>query len=84
MCSTGGACVCVCILYVTVCLTVCVCAGRCACGYVCVSVSVSTSSVHVVFVHFVVPMGFLPWEILVAFPQGKPAATELRYPTLTD
>ena len=26
---------------------------------------------------------FLPWEIRVAFPQGKPAATESRYPTLT-
>ena len=26
-------------------------------------------------------MGFLPWEIRVAFPRGKPAATESRYPT---
>ena len=39
-------------------------------------------SVH--FVVFVVPMGILilPWEIRVAFPQGKPAATESRYPNL--
>ena len=27
------------------------------------------------FVHFVVPMGISPWEIWVAFNQGKPAAT---------
>ena len=24
----------------------------------------------------IVPMGFLPWEIWVAFPGGKPATTE--------
>ena len=34
------------------------------------------------FVHFVVPMGISPMGNLGRFPQGKPAATELRYPTL--
>ena len=32
------------------------------------------------FLTTVIPMGFLPWEILVAFPGGKPAMTESRYP----
>ena len=32
--------------------------------------------------YYTVPLGFLPWEILVAFfPRGKPAATESRFPT---
>lgn len=29
----------------------------------------------------IVPLAFLPWEIWVAFPCGKPAAAELCYPT---
>ena len=29
----------------------------------------------------IVPTEFLPWGVRVAFPQGKPAATESRYPT---
>ena len=29
----------------------------------------------------IVPKGFLPWEIRVAFPGEKPTATESRYPT---
>ena len=33
------------------------------------------------FYNCVAPMGFLPWEIQVAFSLGKPAATESRYPT---
>ena len=34
------------------------------------------------FVHFVVPMGISSMRNLGCFPQGKPAATESRYPTL--
>ena len=34
------------------------------------------------FVHFCCSNGNFPWEIRVAFPQGKPIATESRYPTL--
>ena len=36
------------------------------------------------FVHFVVPMGISPMGNSGRFPQGKPAATESRYPTLTN
>ena len=32
-------------------------------------------------VNCIIPMGFLPWEIRVAFPGGKPAAIESRHPT---
>ena len=34
------------------------------------------------FVHCVVPMGFSPMGNYGRFPQGKPGATESRYPTL--
>ena len=33
------------------------------------------------FYNCIAPVGFLPWEFQVAFPWGKPAATELRHPT---
>ena len=33
------------------------------------------------FYNCIVPMGFLTWEIRVAFPRGKTAATESCYPT---
>ena len=36
------------------------------------------------FLHFVVPMGISPMGNLGLFPQGKPPATESRYPTLTN
>ena len=36
------------------------------------------------FVHFVVPMGSSPMGNSGRFPQGNPAATESRYPALTD
>ena len=36
------------------------------------------------FVHFVVPVGISPMGNSGRSPQGKPAATESRYPTLTD
>ena len=34
------------------------------------------------FYNCIVPMGFLPWEIQVAFPWGKPAATVSGYPSM--
>ena len=37
---------------------------------------------HLYYVHFVVPMGIYPMGNSCRFPQGKPAATESRYPTL--
>ena len=48
--------------------------------------SVSADAVSISFHFFsfccVVPMGIFPMENLGRFPQGKPAATELCYPTL--
>ena len=47
-----------------------------------------TEEINVIFSFYfyffhncIVPVAFLPWEIRVAFPQGKSAATESRYPT---
>ena len=41
---------------------------------------------YIFFLHCVIPMGLFPhWEFRVGFPpQGKPAATEPRYPTVID
>ena len=33
------------------------------------------------FYNFIVPLGFLTWEIWVAFPGSKPAVTKSCYPT---
>ena len=48
---------------------------------VCVCVSVCAYCI-LYFVHVVVPVGIFPWEIRVAFPIEKPAATGSHYPTL--
>ena len=46
--------------------------------------SSSSSSIAFFKIHFVVPMGISHMENSGRFPQGKPAATESRYPTLTN
>ena len=43
------------------------------------------SDLFIIFcIHFVVPMGIVPMGSACHFPLGKPAATESRYPTLSN
>ena len=50
----------------------------------CALVVVAIIFLFILFIYFyncIVPLGFLPCEIRICFPRGKPAATESRYPT---